>query len=130
MAKEKFKYRGKTAEELKELSLEEIAKLLPSRQRRTLERGLNEDQKKLLEKVKNAKKEEPVRTHLRDMIILPKMFGKKIDIHRGNRWKTVEIKPKMIGHYLGEFASTRPERVKHSGPGIGATRGTKFMSVE
>ncbi len=131
MAKEEFKYRGKTPEELKELSKEEIIKILPARQRRSLKRGLTKQQEKLLEKAKEQEKEdEPIKTHARDMIITPELFNKKIDLHTGQDWKTIEIKPKMIGHYLGEFALTRTEKVEHSGPGIGATRGTKYISVQ
>ncbi len=130
MAEEEFKYRGKTPEELKKMSREEVAELLPARQRRTLKRGLTNEQEKLINKIKESDDEELVKTHQRDLIILPEIFNKKIKIHNGQEWKTIEIKPKMIGHYLGEFAMTRPEKVKHSGPGIGATRGTKYLSVK
>lgn len=131
MAKKEFKYRGKKPEEMKEMTREEITKLLPARQRRSLKRGLTDQQKKLIEKAKEQEEtDEPVKTHARDMIILPELFNKKIDVYNGNDWKTVEVKPKMIGHYLGEFALSRTERVKHSGPGIGATRGTKYISVQ
>ncbi len=130
MAKEEFKYRGKTPKELKKMSREEIAELLPARQRRTLKRGLTNEQEKLIEKIKNNNGNELVKTHQRDLIILPEIFNEKIKVYNGKEWKTIEIKPKMIGHYLGEFALPRLEKVKHSGPGIGATRGTKFLSVK
>ncbi len=130
MPKEKFKYRGKTPEELKKMSREKVAELLPARQRRTIKRGLREEHEKLMKKIKENDGEDLIKTHQRDLIILPEIFGKKIKVHNGNEWKTIEIKPEMIGHYLGEFALTRPEKVKHSGPGIGATRGTKFLSVK
>lgn len=130
MAKKEFKYRGKTPEELKDMSIEEIAELMPARQKRSLKRGLTQQQKKLLEKAKEKNDEKPIRTHARDMVILPDLFNKKISIHNGKEWDTVEIKPKMIGHYLGEFTLPRLEKVEHSGPGIGATRGTKYISVQ
>jgi small subunit ribosomal protein S19 len=122
-----FTYKGKTLEELQKMSLEEFAKLLPARQRRTLLRGLTEKQKKFLEKLR--KSEKPVRTHLRDMVIIPEMVGKKVLVHNGKEWILVDIKPEMLGHYLGEFALTR-KRVVHSAPGVGATRSTKFLPLK
>jgi len=122
-----FKYRGYTIEELKKMSLEEFAKLLPSRERRSLLRGLTEQQKILLKKLRSGK--EFVKTHVRDMIILPEMVGKKIGVHNGKEFVPVEIKPEMIGHRLGEFALTR-KRVKHSSPGVGATRSSKFVPLK
>lgn len=129
MAKE-FKYRGKTAEELQKMSRDKVIEILPSRQKRTLKRGLTKEQNKLMEKIKKQEEgDEPLRTHRRDLVILPEMFGKKLAVYDGHKWTTVNIEPKMFGHYLGEFALTRPETVTHSGPGIGATRGTKYLSV-
>ncbi|MBL7055234.1 30S ribosomal protein S19, partial [Candidatus Woesearchaeota archaeon] len=119
MAKKEFVYRGKSLEELKDMSMNEFADLLPSRQRRSLKRGLNEQKKKLLKKMKN--KEKATETHCRDMIILPEMVGCMIKVHNGKSFVAVVIMEEMIGHYLGEFAMTR-QRVAHSAPGIGATR--------
>ena len=73
--------------------------------------------------------QKPIRTDVRSMIIIPEFVGKIFAIHNGKDWNTVVIKPEMLGHYLGEFANTR-KRVMHSGPGIGATRGTKFIAVK
>jgi len=122
-----FHYKGKTIEELQKMSLGEFAKLLPSRQRRSLLRGLNEKQKKLLERLR--KSEKPVRTHLREMIIIPEMVFKKVLIHNGKEWLLVDIKPEMVGHRLGEFALTR-KKVTHSAPGVGATRASKFLPMK
>lgn len=124
-----FKFRGHTFEELSKLSLDEFIELLPSRQRRSLKRGLLDSHKKLIKKLKENKGDKPIRTHARDMIVLPEFVGKRLAIHNGKEWVIVEIRPEMLGHYLGEFAITR-KRVGHSGPGIGATRGTKFISVK
>jgi len=124
--KKEFSYRGHTLEELKKMSTEEIIKLLPSRGRRAFRRGLNEEQRKVLE---NIRKKDFVKTHRRDVIILPDFVGKRIAIHMGNKFKEVEIKPEMIGHYLGEFALTRAP-VKHSGPGVGATRSSKYLPLK
>lgn len=123
-----FTYRGKTAEELQKLSLEEFAKLVPSRQRRSLLRGLTETQKKVFRKFRKSH-DRFIKTHARDMIIVPEMIGLKFGVHNGKEWVTVEIKPEMIGHRLGEFALTR-RRVMHSAPGVGATKSSKYIPLK
>ncbi|MEM5872077.1 MAG: 30S ribosomal protein S19 [Candidatus Aenigmatarchaeota archaeon] len=124
----KFIFRGKSFDEIKEMSLEEFSNLLKSRQRRSLRRGLTENQKKLLEKIrKNPKKFH--RTREREMLILPEMVGVKIGVHNGKEYIPLEIKPEMIGHRLGEFVLTR-KQVKHSAPGFGATRSSKFVPLK
>ena len=127
MAKE-FTYRGYTVDQLRKMELDEFAKLLPARQRRSLKRGIKEQQKTLLEDLRKAG-DSIVKTHVRNMVILPEMIGKRISVYDGKDFNLVDVKPEMVGHYLGEFSLTR-ERVAHSGPGIGATRGTKFISVK
>ncbi len=122
----KFMYRGKTLEELKAMSLDEFAELVDSRARRKIKRGFTEEEKKFLKRLKSKNE---LRTHRRDMIVLPEMVGKKIDIHNGKEFVPVEIVPEMIGHRLGEFAQTR-KRVQHSSPGVGASRSTKHISVK
>lgn len=124
-----FTYRGKTIEELKKMRFEELLELLPSRARRTLKRGLTKRQYKLLKDVEKAKEGEIIKTHCRDMIILPSFVGKTIGVHNGKEFVPVTIQPEMIGHYLGEFALTR-KRVIHSGPGVGATRSSKYMPLK
>ncbi len=125
MAKE-FKYRGLSLEELKKLSLEEFTKLIKSKARRSLKRGLTEQQKKLLENIrKNPDKFH--KTHVRDMVILPEMVGAKIGVYNGKEWVNVIITPEMVGHRLGEF-SIPIKKVKHSAPGIGASRGSKHIA--
>lgn len=126
--KKEFTFRGKTLEELKSMSLNELIKLLPARARRSLKRGLNHDQKVFFDKVKKGEKQ-IIKTHRRDLVILPELVGKKVGIHMGNSFKEVEIKEEMIGHYLGEFALTR-KFPKHTGPGVGATRSSKFMPLK
>ena len=124
----KFVFRGKSLDEIKEMNLEEFSLLLKARQRRALKRGLNEKQKKLLEKIrKNPGKFH--RTRSREMIILPEMVGVKMGVHNGKEYVTLEVKPEMLGHRLGEFAMTR-KGVKHSSPGFGATRSSKFVPLK
>lgn len=123
-----FTYKGKTTEELRGMSLEEFARILPSRERRSLLRGLSENQKKLLKKVRKDPKKFH-KTHERDLIILPQMIGVKFGIHNGKEYVPVVIKEEMVGHRLGEFALTR-RRVAHSAPGVGATRSSKHIPLK
>ncbi len=125
--KKEFLYRGYTIEELKTMSLDQIIPLLPSRCRRSLERGLSEEHQKVLDKIRAGRSN--IRTHRRDMIILPEMVGHTVSVHRGNEYKSVEIAPEMIGHFLGEFAPTR-KFGGHTGPGVGATRSSKYMPLK
>ena len=124
--KEEFSYRGHTLEELKEMDLDVLVELLPSRQRRKLKRELTEKQKKLLQKIRQGK---TVRTHERDMIVLPEMVGRTIGVHDGKAFDNFEIMPEMLGHYIGEYALTR-KRVSHGGPGVGATRSSKYVPLK
>ncbi len=126
--KVEFKYRGKTLDELKSMSLNELIEVLPSRARRSLKRGLNEEEKAFLKTIETADKD-VYRTHRREMVILPQFVGKIIAIHNGKDFKQVKIEPEMIGHYLGEFALTR-KTVQHSGPGVGATRSSKYIPLK
>lgn len=129
MAK-KFAYRGKTLEELQSMSLEDVSKLMNSRQRRSLLRGMSKQQKKLIEEVRRWRgKDIVIKTHARDMIIIPEMVGSKIGVYNGKEYKVITIEEAMLGHYLGEFALTR-KPVKHSAPGLGATRGSKFVPLK
>lgn len=76
-----------------------------------------------------GEKPEPVRTHLRNMIIVPEMIGSIIGVYNGKTFNQVEIKPEMIGHYLAEFSiSYKP--VKHGRPGIGATHSSRFIPLK
>lgn len=125
MAKE-FIFHGKSASEVMKMSLEEFAKIVPARERRKIKRGFTEVEKKLLEDIKANPKD--IKTHARDMIIIPEMIGKTIKVYNGKEWTMVIIEPELIGHRLGEFALTR-RQVKHSAPGIGATRSSASLSV-
>jgi small subunit ribosomal protein S19 len=126
--KKEFTYRGFTMEQLMEMPFDEMVDLLPSRVRRSFRRGLNEEQKTTFDKIVDGK-QEMVRTHRRDIPVVPAFVGRRVAIYNGKEFKEVEIKPEMIGHFLGEFAMTRGN-VKHSGPGVGATRGSKFMPLK
>lgn len=131
-----FHYRGFALTDLLAMSMDEFIRLLPSRQRRSLQRGLSPEQRKLLEAIRKikqnpeeAQKGKPIKTHARDMIILPEMVGVSLLVHNGKDFSALEIKPEMIGHYIGEFAITnRP--VKHGVPGIGASRSSMYVPLK
>lgn len=130
---ETFTFRGYELDELREMELEEVVELLPARQRRSIERGLTVEQEKLLEKARETSEEDsannPIRTHLRDMPVLPEFVGKTFAVHTGQSFDRVEIEPEMLGHYLGEFQLTRTS-VEHGQAGIGATRSSKFVPLK
>lgn len=128
-SKKEFTFRGLKSDKLEEYSIDEIMPLLTSRTRRSLKRGLTYRQKRLMDKLQKTEKGTIIRTHLRDMIIVPQFIGHTIAIYNGKEYKQVTIKPEMVGHYLGEFALTRGD-VKHSGPGVGATRSSKYMPLK
>jgi small subunit ribosomal protein S19 len=130
---EEFTYRGHTLDELQELDLEDVAELLPARQRRSIDRGLSVEKHKLLEAARDAEEEEtandPIRTHLRDMPVLPEFVGLTFAVYDGHEFDRVKVEPEMLGHYLGEFQLTRTS-VEHGQAGIGATRSSKFVPLK
>ena len=125
MAKE-FTWKGKTEEELKKMDLKEFITLTTSRQRRSLKRGFTEAQKAFMKRITAG--ENNVKTHCRDMVIVPQMIGKTIRVYNGKEFLPIMINAAMIGHYLGEFSHTR-KGVTHSAAGIGATRSSKAISA-
>ncbi|MCW4045499.1 MAG: 30S ribosomal protein S19 [Candidatus Bathyarchaeota archaeon] len=130
-----FSYRGHSLASLLEMSMDEFIGLLPARQRRSLQRGLTPEQRILLEKLRvvreaqKAGKEATLKTHVRDLIILPEMVGVRIMVHNGKEFVAMEIRPEMIGHYLGEFAVTN-KPVRHGTPGIGASRSSMYVPLK
>ena len=127
----KFNYRGRAPEDLRRMTSEEALPLLTSRARRFMKRG-NKRYRGLVEKVKAAGAaggQDVIKTHIREAVILPDWVGLKFGVHNGKEFKTVEITPEKIGKRLGEFAHTTGP-VKHSGPGVGATRGSKFIPLK
>ena len=122
--KKKFFYRGKTLEELKKLEVREIAKFLPSRQRRTVLRQFQEIEKFLKGAREKHANNKSIKTHKRSLIIVPQMVGMKLQIHHGNGFTPIIVTEEMIGNRFGEFALTR-RKVAHGTAGVGATKGSK-----
>jgi small subunit ribosomal protein S19 len=128
MAKE-FTFRGKTIEELKKLDTREFAKFLKSRQRRAVLRQFDVIERFITRCEKKQEKNKAIKTHLRHLVVVPRMAGLTINIHNGKEYAKILITPEMLGHRLGEFAATR-NKVTHGSPGIGATRSSASMSVK
>ncbi|VWU49743.1 40S ribosomal protein S19, putative [Hepatocystis sp. ex Piliocolobus tephrosceles] len=131
-----FHYRGIELDKLLDLSQKELIQLFSARQRRKFKRGIDKRAKNLLKKLRKAKKEcefgekpKPVLTHLRDMTIIPEMVGSIVGVHNGKQYTNVEIKPEMIGYYLGEFSITY-KHTRHGKPGIGATHSSRFIPLK
>ncbi len=122
--KKQITFRGKTIEELKGLEIREFAKYLTSRTRRTVLRQFQDIENFVSRAKKKIEKNKPVRTHKRTIIVVPQMVGMKIQTYNGREFVPVEITGQMLGHRLGEFSMTRA-KIKHSGAGIGATKGSK-----
>ena len=132
----KYSYRGNDLKKLIEMNMDEMSQQLRSRQRRKLRRKMGTKYARFIKKLLEAKRITPpgekpaaVKTHLRDCIVLPNMVQSVINIHKGNGYSNVEIKPEMIGYYLGEFALTY-KRVSHGKPGVGATHSSKFVPIK
>merc|ERR1712168_473153 len=132
----KFTYRGVDLDQLLDMSSEQLMELFTCRIRRKFTRGIKRKPMALLKKLRKAKKEaavnekpDVVKTHLRNMVIVPEMTGSIVGVYNGKAFTQVEIKPEMIGHYLGEFSiSYKP--VKHGRPGIGATHSSRFIPLK
>lgn len=118
------KFYGLTLEQLKELSLKDVTNYMPARSRRSIMRHPEMVEKFVKSAEEKLSRKKKIRTHLRDLIIVPKMVGMNIQIYNGKTFEDVAIDIEMIGHRLGEFALTR-QKVNHSAAGIGATRGSK-----
>lgn len=125
--KKDFQYRGKTLEELKKLDVREFAKLLRARERRTVLRQFQELEKFIQKAKLKETKNKKIKTHDRYLIVVPELVGMKIQIYNGREFIQIDVTEEMLGHRLGEFASTRG-RIKHAKAGVGATKGSKHKS--
>ncbi len=124
MIRKELNYRGKTLTELKSLGVRESAKYLPSRSRRAVLRNFDQIELFLKRCDKRRAKNKKIKTHYRDLVIVPHLVGSSILVHTGKAFQEVNITSEMIGHRLGEFAPTR-SRVNHGSAGIGATKSSR-----
>eukprot|EP00164_Ancoracysta_twista_P001268 GFYU01001665.1.p2 GENE.GFYU01001665.1~~GFYU01001665.1.p2 ORF type:complete len:147 (+),score=49.39 GFYU01001665.1:36-476(+) len=133
----KFTFRGIDLEKLLDMNPKQLNELVHSRVRRRFARGMKKGSVGLLKKLRNAKKAvagtsekpDPVKTHLRNMIVVPEMIGSVVGVYNGKAYCAVEVKPEMVGHYLAEFSiSYKP--VMHGRPGIGATHSSRFIPLK
>ena len=131
----KFTFRGIELEALLDLTNDELMDLVTCRARRRMSRGLKRKPMALIKRLRQAKKEaEPgekprgIKTHLRNMIIVPEMIGSIVGIYNGKMFCGVEMKPEMVGMYLGEFAITY-KPVRHGRPGVSAATQTRFIPL-
>jgi small subunit ribosomal protein S19 len=131
-----FRFKGYAIEQLQMLSIETLLPLLNSRQRRSLDKRvahyMDDEKRKLREDIKLAREGKlhgQLKTHRRDMIILPDMVGLNISVHNGKEFSPFNIRKEMVGHYLGEYAITN-RRVQHGAPGVGASRSSLYVPLK
>ena len=129
----KITYQGIPEENVHEITMDQFIKMTSSRNRRTLLRlKSNPRLKALIDKVRNLKQagaKKMIKTHMRSAPILPEWVGLSFGVYNGKEFKKVEITVEKVGKRLGDF-SFSVGRVLHSGPGVGATRGSKFVPLK
>ena len=108
---EEYKSNSALLFRLLDLSSEQLRDLVHARARRRFNRGLKRRPMGLIKKLRKAKSEakpnekpDLVKTHLRNMIVVPEMIGSVVGVYSGKEFNQVEIKPEMVGHYLAEFS--------------------------
>merc|ERR1719235_2936199 len=131
----KYSYRGIDLEKLVDMQNEDLMNLFCARQRRKFSRGIKRQPITLLKKLRKSKKAcaygekpTPVKTHMRNMVIVPEMIGSVVGVYNGKNFINVEIKPEMIGHYLAEFSITYAP-VQHGRSGKGG-KDMKFAPLK
>ena len=132
----KFQFRGIELDKLLDLSHEELLNFVNARARRRMQRGLKRKPMALVKKLRKAKaacgpldKPAPIKTHLRNMLIVPEMIHSNVAVYNGKVFNLVNVMPEMVGHYLGDFSITY-KPVKHGRPGIGATHSSRFVPLK
>lgn len=131
----KFSFKGIDLDKLLEMRTDEVSELLPARIRRRFARGLTRKHTTLMKKIRKAKKEAKplekpatIKTHLRNLPILPEMVGSVLAIYNGKVFNVVEVRPEMIGKYLAEFSITYKPTL-HGRPGLGSTHSSRFIPI-
>ena len=97
--KKEFTYRGFNLEQLEAMPLwpdesseDYIVGLLPSRARRSMGRGMSVENEHFLARM-NRSGARTMRTHRRDMPILPQFVGRRIAIYNGQHFVEIAVKP-------------------------------------
>ena len=113
----KYTYRGVDLDQLLDMNNEQLMELFPCRIRRKFSRGLKRKPMALIKKLRKKKKEAPpnekpdvVKTHLRDMIIVPEMTGSVVGVYNGKTFNQVEIKVRVLPTRLGSFCFVLAQR--------------------
>lgn len=95
----KFTYRGVDLDQLLDLTSDNLMELVHARARRRFSRGLKRKPLALIKKLRKAKKEalpmekpDVVKTHLRNMIVVPEMIGSVIGVYNGKTFNQIEVK--------------------------------------
>ena len=125
--REEFTYHGLKLEEMQKMGISDLVPVMPARVRRKVVRGLTRGEEDLLARFRSG--DENIRTHLRDMVVMPEMLGKAVEVYNGKEFVKVDLQPEAVFHYLGEFALTR-KKVAHGSAGIGATRSSKYVPLK
>lgn len=128
----KFNFKGMALEDLQKVPNEKLFELLNSRQRRSLKRGLSDNKKKIIAEIKALKEgisKNVIKTHQRDIIILPYMVGVTLSVFSGKEFTPITLTTEMIGHYLGEYVITN-KRVNHGAPGVGSSRSSLYVPLK
>ena len=128
----KFEFQGIPLKEIEKIPMDKLFQLFSARARRSLTRGITDGKRKLIIEIKSTKSgknKNPIKTHLRDLIILPYMTGVQIGVFSGKEFVPVNIVPEMIGHYLGEYVITN-KRVSHGAPGVGSSRSSLYVPLK
>ena len=125
--REEFTYHGLKIEEMQKMGISDLVPFMPARARRKVVRGLTRGEEDLLARFRSG--DENIRTHLRDMVVMPEMLGKAVEVYNGKEFVKVDLQPEAVFHYLGEFALTR-KKVAHGSAGIGATRSSKYVPLK
>jgi small subunit ribosomal protein S19 len=128
MVKKIFTFKGKTVKELQKMSIEEFSELCNSRIKRSLKKSFDKHILKKIAKAKSNEKAKPIRTHSRDLIVIPEMIGVRFAIYKGNSFELLDITEQMLGHYVGEFVFTR-KRLQHGKAGIGSTKSSTAITA-
>ena len=128
----KFEFQGIPQKEIENMPMDKVFQLFSARARRSLTRGITDGKRKLIAEIKLAKSgknKNPIKTHIRDLIILPYMTGVQIGVFSGKEFVQVTIVPEMIGHYLGEYVITN-KKVNHGAPGVGSSRSSLYVPLK